>query len=307
MLPIAKRVSLPKQKLHYTTREKLKDLGMVTPALFLLALFTFYPLLYTLYLSFTKWNFIRPEKEWVGWKNYLWVFNNPDFYQVMKVTFLYTFFDVGLTMILGLLLALLLNKIARHYSIMRLLIFMPHYIAMVVCAMIFLWIFNTNYGILNQIIAFFGLEPVNWLLSPKTALWAIIIVTVWKSTGYAMMIFLAGLRGIPAEYYEAAKVDGATGWQRFWHITLPLLSPITLFLLVTSVIGSMQVFQSVDVMTGGGPLNSTKVIVYWIYETAFHEFRVGRSSALVVILFIILLTLTALMMKLSKRKVHYEG
>src|SRR5690606_28332793 len=153
----------------------------------------------------------------------------------------------------------------------------------------------------------FGIGKMEWLTNPKVALWPLIIVSVWKGVGFAMIIFLGGIRSIPVEYYEASSIDGANKIKQFFKITLPLLSPTTLFLVITNFISSMQVFQSIDIMTKGGPLNATNAIVYWIFKMAFDDFRIGRASALIVIFFIIIIVLTIVQFLISKKRVHYEG
>lgn len=292
---------------NYQFFEKLKDFSFAVPALIFLGIFIYFPLLYSLYISFTDWNMTRPVKKFVGFDNYEKLFNNDVFYEVLKVTFTYTIIDVVLTLAIGLLLALLFNSTKKIYNFMRSIVFMPYYISMVVAAMIFVWIFNSQFGLANSILGIFGLEPISWLTDPDTALWSLIVVSLWKGVGFAMLIFMAGLRGIPVEYYEASSLDGANKLRQFFHITLPLLSPITLFLVVTNFISSMQVFQSINVMTYGGPLNATKAMVYWIYEMAFTEFKTGRASALVIIFFLIIILLTIVQFWVSKKRVHYEG
>ncbi|ALS29925.1 ABC transporter [Paenibacillus sp. 32O-W] len=287
--------------------EYMKDFAFALPALAMLLIFIYYPLVNSFYLSFTNWNMTRPNKEFIGLDNYEKLLTGDTFYKVLGITFTYTVFDVLLTLGIGLMLALLFNVTSRFFNFMRSVIFMPHYISMVIVSMVFLWIFNSQYGLMNELLKFLGLEPVDWLTNPKTALWVLIVVSVWKGVGFAMIIFIAGLRGIPLEYYEASSIDGASKWTQFRKITLPLLSPITLFLVVTNFISSMQVFQSVDVMTNGGPLESTKAMVYWIYEMAFAEFRTGRASALIIMFFIMIVLLTVLQMYVSRKKVHYEG
>lgn len=287
--------------------ESLKDFSFAAPALLILGVFIYYPLLSSLYISFTNWNMTKPVKKFIGLDNYERLLQDELFYKVLRITFTYTVLDVVLTLAIGLGLALLLNVSKRIYNIMRSGIFMPYYISMVIASMIFLWIFNHQFGLLNKIIGVFGLEPVNWLQDPDTAIWTLLAVSVWKGVGFTMLIFLAGLRSIPLEYYEASSIDGANKFWHFLHITLPLLSPTTLFLVITNFISSMQVFQSIDVMTNGGPLDSTKAIVYWIYEMAFVNFRTGRASALVIIFFLIIILLTAIQMLVSRKKVHYEG
>lgn len=296
------------KRMSHNVMEKWKDFSFAVPALLFMGVFLYYPLAYSIYISFTNWNMTRPVKKFVGVDNYTRLLTNADFYQSLKVTFLYTLMDVVFTLSIGLLLALLLNVSAsRLFGFMRGVIFMPYYVSMVVAAMVFTWIYNGQYGLLNGIISWFGMDPVDWLTNPSTALPALVAVSVWKGVGFAMILFIAGMRGIPAEYYEAASIDGASKFRQFRNITLPLLSPMTLFLVITSFISSMQVFQSIDVMTNGGPLKATNAIVYWIYTMAFSEFKTGRASALVMILFVIILLLTLVQWLISRKKVHYEG
>lgn len=293
---------------RYAALEKWKDFLFALPALAFLGVFLYYPLGYSVYISFTNWNMTRPVKEFVGWSNYTRLLTNEDFYQSLQVTFVYTALDVAFTLGIGLLLALLLNVTSsRLFAFMRGVIFMPYYISMIIAAMVFTWIYNGQYGLLNRVVALFGIEPVEWLIHPQTVLPALVAVSVWKGVGFAMILFIAGIRSIPAEYYEAAAIDGASRIASFRRITLPLLSPMTLFLVITTFISSMQVFQSIDVMTNGGPLQRTNAIVYWIYTMAFTEFRTGRASALVMILFVIILVLTLAQWAISRKQVHYEG
>ena len=303
----AKAIQAKKRFSGYRFLESLKDFGFAVPALVFLLVFTYYPLMNSIYLSFTNWNMTRPVKSFVGFDNYATLLTHEDFAQVLKVTFTYTVFDVFFTLIIGLGLAMLFNVQSRIFNFMRSIVFMPYYISMVIASMVFLWIFNAEYGLANEIMKWVGLEPQNWLTNPDTVLSTLITVSIWKGAGFAMLIFIAGIRSIPIDYYEASSLDGASKLRQFWHITMPLLSPTTLFLVVTNFISSMQVFQSIDVMTNGGPLNASKAMVYWIYEIAFQDFRTGRASALVVIFFIIIILLTMLQFWVSKKRVHYEG
>lgn len=299
--PIKKKVS------RFKRIESFKDFSLAIPALLFLAIFTYYPLLFSVYISMTNWNLIKPVKKFVGFSNYTKLLQDEVFYKVLKVTFLYTILDVVLTLVIGLALALLFNKQSKAFSFMRSVVFMPYYISMVIASMVFIWMYNPDYGIINKALSLFGIESVQWLNDPKTALLAVVSVAVWKGIGFTMIIFIAGLRSIPVEYYEASSIDGASKWRQLIHITIPLLSPTTFFLLITSFISSMQVFQSVNVMTGGGPLEATKVMVLWIYTMAFEEFKAGKSSALVIIFFLIIIFFTIIQFAISKRKVHYEG
>lgn len=290
-----------------TVMEKWKDFMFAFPALALLGVFLYYPLGNSMYISLTNWNMTRPDKKFVGLDNYTYLLGHEDFYQSLRITFTYTVMDVVLTLAIGLLLALMFNVSSRMYAFMRGIIFMPYYISMVIAAMVFVWIYNGKYGLLNRVVSLFGIDPVEWLINPQTVLPALVVVSVWKGVGFAMILFIAGLRSIPTDYYEAAAIDGANRWTLFRYISLPLLSPMTLFLVITTFISSMQVFQSIDIMTNGGPLQSSNAVVYWIYTMAFSQFRTGRASALIMIFFVIILLLTALQWLISRKKVHYEG
>jgi multiple sugar transport system permease protein/sn-glycerol 3-phosphate transport system permease protein len=285
----------------------MRDFSFAIPALLALLAFVYYPLLYSFYLSFTNWSMTKPVKKFIGLDNYTYLLTSDKLYKSLQVTFTYTILDVAITISLGLLLALLLNSKTRLFGALRVFVFMPHYMSMVIVSIVFLWIFNSKYGLANVVLHALGLPSVDWLLSPGSALWVLVIVAVWKGVGFTMLIFISGLRSIPVEYYEASSLDGATWWPQFKHITLPLLSPTTLFLIITHFISSMQVFQSVDVMTNGGPLQATNAMVYWIYTMAFSEFKTGRASALVILFFIIIILLTMVQLFISKKKVHYEG
>jgi len=295
---------------NHRRREKAKDFLCVLPALGFFAAFVYYPIIDLFRISFTNWNLIRDKFDYVGFKNYKWLFAGSGFEKwldSLKVTFTYTFWEILITLIGGILLASLFNRESKAFSTMRSIVFMPKYIAISTSAIVFMWILHGQYGILNYVLALFGMENVNWLNSEKTALASVLILTGWRVVGYGMMIYLSAMKGISTEYYEAAKLDGASAYQRFRFITLPLLSPTTLFLFVTTFIASMKVFQSIDVMTSGGPYESTNVMVYWIYDLAFVQFRVDRAAVVSVTFFVILLVSTMATMKLSGKSVHYDS
>ena len=290
--------------------EQFKDLLCVIPALIFLVIFTYYPIVDLFRISFTDWNLIKDTYSYVGTKNWVWLFQGSGwetFLQSMKVTYLYTVGELTISLVGGILLALLFNRISKPFSAMRALVFMPKYIAVSTSAIVFLWILNGESGILDYILNQFGFESVAWTTSEKTALLSVLMLTSWRVVGYAMMIYLSAIRGISQDYYEAASLDGANGFQQFWRITVPLLSPTTLFLFVTTFISSMKVFQSVDVMTEGGPYGSTQVMVHWIYELAFKDFRVDRAAVVSCVFFIILVTFTAATLKWSNKSVNYDS
>jgi multiple sugar transport system permease protein/sn-glycerol 3-phosphate transport system permease protein len=217
--------------------------------------------------------------------------------------------------LVGILLALLFNRMTRTFNAFRAIVFMPKYIAVSTSAVVFMWILYApmagstgaqNEGILNFALKQFGIPGPRWLIDEKTALAGVLILTAWRVVGYAMMIYLSAMQGIPKDYYEASSIDGADGVQQFRYITVPLLAPTTLFLVVTTFVSSMKVFQSVDVMTGGGPYDATMVMVQWVYKLSFDSFRVDRAAAASVIFFLILLLCTVIQMKYGNKNVNYD-
>ncbi len=290
--------------------ERFKDFMCIMPAIFFLALFVYYPLLDLVRISFTNWNLLKDDYAFVGLKNYKWLFDGTGLKYLknsLSITALYTFWEVAFALIGGILLAMLFNRMTRYFNALRALVFMPKYIATSTSAIVFIWILNGPYGILNYVLKLFGIIGPNWLGSSETALTGILILTLWRVVGYSMMIYLSAMKGIPQEYYEAASIDGADGMNRFRFITMPLLAPTTIFLLVTTFISSMKVFQSVDVMTGGGPYDSTMVMVQWIYKLSFEDFRVDRAAVGSIVFFVILLLFTSLTMRYSNRNVNYDA
>lgn len=295
---------------NYRKRERTKDFLCVVPALGFFLAFVYYPIIDLFRIGFTNWNLIRDKYDYVGFKNYKWLFAGSGFEKwldSLRITFTYTFWEILITLIGGILLASLFNRESKTFSAMRSIVFMPKYIAISTSAIVFMWILSDQYGILNYVLGLFGISNVPWLNSEKTALASVLILTGWRVSGYGMMIYLSAMKGISPQYYEAAKLDGANAFQRFRYITLPLLSPTTLFLFVTTFIASMKVFQSIDVMTRGGPYESTNVMVYWIYDLAFVQFRVDRAAVVACVFFAILLVFTVATMRISNKSVHYES
>ena len=286
------------------------DFLFVLPALILLGVFTYYPIVKLVQISFTDWNLLNDTWKYVGLKNWQWLFAGSGAkyqWNSLKVTFLYSMGEILVTMVGGMLLALLFNRMTRSFGLMRAFVFVPKYVAMSSAAVVFLWILNTDSGVLNYLLQCIGLPAVDWLNQQSTALPSVLMLTGWRVIGYGMMIYLSAMMGISQEYYEAASLDGANGVQKFFRITLPLLSPTTLFLLVTTFLSSMKVFQSVDILTSGGPARSTEVFVYLIYRYAMVDFRMDRAATAAVMFFLILLVITVLTMKVSDRSVTYDS
>ncbi len=305
--------SAPVQKKpFFTARRKAKmvDFLMVVPALVLLAIFTYYPLAKLFQISLTDWNLLDDTWTFVGLKNWKWLFAGSGakyMWNSIKVTVLYTLGELTITIVGGMLFALLFNRMTRLFSAMRAIVFVPKYVAMSSAAMVFLVILNKDYGILNHLLNLIGLEGVDWLNTKSTALLSVLMCTGWRVIGYGMMIYLSAMMGISKDYYEAASLDGASSSQQFWKITIPMLSPTTLFLLVTTFLSAMKVFQSVDVLTSGGPSRSTEVFVYLIYRYAMEDFRMDRAATCAVMFFVILLIITISTMKVSNNTVNYDA
>lgn len=277
----------------------------ILPALLVISVFSIYPLLYSLRLSFYKWDFIGPMPEFVGTRNFERLYQVDEFWQVLRNTFYFSVGTVLLIVVISMVLALVLDMKLRSIAFFRSLYFIPHLTPMVAVATLWMFMYDPNDGIINALLGWVGIDGPPWLLSTTWSMPALIFMKTWKATGYYAVLFLAGLQAIPTDLYHAAKVDGATALQRIRHITLPLLSPTTLFVLVISIIGSFQDFDQVYVMTRGGPVGSTNVLVYYLYEQAFQLYRVGMGSAIAVVLLALLLTFTAIQLQLSRRWVHY--
>ncbi len=276
----------------------------LAPSFVHLIVFIFTPIVFAAYLSVHRWDIIVPDQPFIGLDNFKEMLSDPTFWNAFKNTFIYSL-NVPLGMIISLSVALMMHKRLKGVGFLRTLYFLPSVTSFVAIALVWMWIYHPSFGAANFFLNLVGLPPLQWLNSAQTAMISIIIFSVWLGLGYQMVIFLAGLQGIPDELYEAALIDGASGWKRFWRITLPLLKPTTFFILVTSLIGSFQVFTSVYVMTGGGPVRSTDVVVYHIYQAAWEQLRMGYASAMSWVLFIIIMIATWIQFKLMGREVEY--
>jgi ABC-type sugar transport system permease subunit len=266
------------------------------PSFVVLLVFAFYPVLFTLYMSFHQWKIIGTP-QFIGLQNFLEVLESQEFQVALRNTLIYSLVTVPVGVVLALSSALLLNQRLRARAFFRGVIFFPVLVPTVVIALIWVWMFSENYGIVNRLLEELGRQPRSWLANPTTALIVIMVMSIWKGFGYGMVIYLAGLQTIPATVFEAAVIDGASAWQRFWRVTLPLLNPTTLFVTVISFIGSFQVFDQVYVMTEGGPGYSTTVLVHYIYDLAYVRFRMGKACSAACILFLIILLFTWLQLR----------
>lgn len=277
----------------------------VLPALIGIGLFSLFPVFFSLRTSFYSWDLIAPNPTYVGARNFQRLWASAEFWQVLRNTFVFSIGTVILIVIISLILAMVMDVGLRGIKFFRALFFIPHLTPMVAIATLWMFMYDPEQGMINQALDFVGIDGPAWLQSTTWALPALIFMKTWKAVGYYTVLFLAGLQNIPQDLHEAAKVDGASFLQRVRHVTLPLLSPITLFIIVIAVIGSFQDFDQVFMMTQGGPVNSTTVLVYYLYEQAFQNYQVGLGSAIAVILLALLITFTSAQLWLARRWVHY--
>jgi multiple sugar transport system permease protein len=258
-----------------------------------------------LYYSFTEYDIINSPK-FIGFGNYNELFHDEQFWNSINVTLKYTFISVPLTLFLSLIFAILINQKIPFRGFFRTAMYFPSMISGVSMALLWFWVFNPQAGLFNYGLSLFGIDPIHWFLDEKYAMWALIIMSFW-GLGGGMLIFLAGLQGVPAHLLEAAKLDGAGRLRTFWNVTFPLISPVFLFQLIIGLIESFQVFTQAYTITQGGPNYSTWFYVYNIYVNAFKNFRYGYASAMSWILLIAVTIITFIIMKLSNRYVYYEG
>jgi multiple sugar transport system permease protein len=278
----------------------------LAPGLLHFLIFTLFAVAFAFYISFHKWNIIQPDKPFVGLDNYVRLFQDPRFLRAVTNTLTFMI-GVPLNLAAGLAVALLLNTKVRGQAIFRTMFYIPVVTPLVVSSIIWKWVYQGDYGLLNYYLLKFGLieHKIVWLANPDLALPALIIMMIWGGTGGTMVIFLAGLQGIPEEMYDAAKVDGANALQRLLYITIPLLRPTTFFLLITGVIGTFQIFTEVYIMTNGGPLNRTTTIGYYLYTKAFRELDMGYATAMAFVLFAMIFVFTLVQWKYTRGDVEY--
>jgi multiple sugar transport system permease protein len=275
----------------------------VLPSLVHLLIFLVVPLVFSLWLSFHDWKGPSFQNApFIGAENYQFMLGDTRFWNALRNSAYYTLLAVPIGMVVSLALAVLMNLKLRGSAFFRTLFFMPVVSSWVAVSVVWITLLDPNAGVINYLLSLVGLPGVNWLGDPNTAMLAIVLVATWKGAGFSMVIWLAGLQAVPKELHEAAAIDGAGAWQSFRFITLPLLAPTTFFLLITGVIGSFQVFSPVYVMTKGGPLDSTDVVVFRIFQRAFQEFKMGYASAQAWVLFAIIFALTLLQLWYMRRQ-----
>ncbi|MEK6647019.1 MAG: sugar ABC transporter permease [Candidatus Firestonebacteria bacterium] len=279
----------------------------ILPALSIIFIFHIVPALYALRISLYSWDMISSVKEFVGLKNYILLLYDKEFWKSLFNTVYFTLGVVPLSILISLVIALFLNTKIRGLSFYRSVYFLPVVTSMNAVAMVWLWIYNPDYGILNYLLGKIGISSQKWLLSPYLAMPAVILMSIWKSLGYNIVIYLVGLQNIPEEYYSAAQVDGGGRFAMLKHITVPLLMPTTFFIITVSFISAFHTFTQIYMLTpDGGPLKSTSLIVYYLYQNAFVFFKMGYASAMAFVLFIIMFLFTLLQHKFLEKRIHYE-
>jgi multiple sugar transport system permease protein len=297
-------------RFHLTLRQRRQMwayIFLILPLFFFIAI-RFAPTLFAMSVSLFRWDILSANKPWLGSKNYETLFADPVFWKSLTNTLFYVAFSVPAQLVIGLAFALLLQAVAHWKGFFRALYFVPFVTSTVAISWVWRWMYQPTFGPLNKLLALVGLPELKYLASPDQALPSIVVVLVWQALGFYVIIFLAGLEGIPVDFYEAAKIDGARVWELFRHITLPLLNPTIVFLTVIGTINGIQVFTQVLNMSYqgmGGPLDSTKSLVLFIYNQAFQSFKMGYASAVTVVLFAIILIITVIQLKVTTRRVEY--
>lgn len=288
-------------------RDMVAGLAFLAPSLLVLILFVYFPIVWAFGISFTNWQAGVSATNFVGVENYANTLTSAQFWNALRNTLYFMVLKLPIDIVLSLAVALLLNQRLRGMSFFRVAMFMPVVTSVVAAAAIWRVLYNPSFGVFNSVLTSLGLPTQRWLRDPNLAMPSVVLVALWKGLGYNIVIFLAGLQGISRVFYEAAEIDGATAWQRFRYITLPLLSPVTYFVLLIGVINSFKVFSLVHVLLpDAGPLNSAEVLVFYLYRLAFNQFRFGQAAAVSFILFAIVLGFTFLQQRFAEKRVHYE-
>ncbi len=287
-------------------REALEGYLGLLPWLIGFLLLTLGPILATVYFSFTQWKITEPPN-FIGLTNYMLMFTaDPQFWNALKVTFLYVLYSLPLKLVAGLGLSLLLNLKLAGMNFYRTVFYIPAVISGVAVSLMWMWLMQPDYGVINTLLGMVGVQGPGWFWDPAWALPSVAIMSIWNVGGSAV-IYLAGLQNIPPHLYEAAEIDGANRWYRFWRITIPLLTPTLFFQLVMEMIDSFRVFTQAFVITKGGPLGATYFYMLYLYEQAFQEFNMGYASALAIIITLIILVFTLIVNSTQKRWVYYEA
>lgn len=287
-------------------RNFLHGLLFLLPSILLFSIFVFYPMIRTIYLSFFLTNASGETTVFVGLENYLNMFTSSIFLKSIQSTFLFVLYTVPATIVISLFLAIIANEKLKGIGFFRTIFSSTMGISVAAASVFWMYLFNPTMGLLNQFLQSIGVESIGWLTDPAWALFSVSVTTVWMNIGFTFLVLLGGLQSIDSYLYESADIEGAGYFYKLKRITLPMLSPTLFFVLTVSIINAFQTFGQIDILTHGGPQNETNLIVYSIYREAFVNYQFGSASAQAVVLFILILLMTALQFKLGERKVHYQ-
>lgn len=301
-----KRKKIRKTGYHNQARQFGAGMLYLIPAFLFLGVFLFYPILKTLYFSFFEVTGSGEVGEFVGWDHYATLAQSEEFRKSMKGTFLFVLYTVPAEIIIALFLAVLASEKLKGIGFFRTIFASTMGVSVAAGATIFLFLFHPSLGVLNNVLELFGINGIEWLTSSKWALFAVAMTTVWMHLGINFIILLGGIQNVSQELYESAEIDGAGYWAKLFKITIPLTSPVLFFVSIIALIGAFQTFGQIDILTGGGPAGSTNIIVYSIYQEAFHYGNFGFASAQAIILFLIILVVTIFQFKYGEKKVHYQ-
>jgi multiple sugar transport system permease protein len=282
-------------------KENLISYALILPAALLLIIFVFRPIVYSLILSLQKYRLGFNIRSFIWLDNYNSLFLSADFWKSLARTFTYSIYMVVISIAAGLFLAVIIMEIKKAVTLWQIVFFLPVAATMAAMAVVWRFILDNNFGILNTLLRTFGYPTANWLKDPKTAMGAVIVISIWSNAGYAMIFFMAGLANIPSSLYQAASLDGTNRIQGFRYITWPLLSPTTLFIVIIMTKRALSSFDTIKVMTNGGPMNTTQVLSLLLYQEAFQFFNIGYASAIAIIFFILVLLLALIQLKFEKR------
>ncbi len=286
-------------------KDTIKFFLFISPWIIGFLLFILIPMGMSLYYSFTDWDVLTKES-FVGMANYAGLFQDPLFYKSLQVTGVYTLITVPLNVFLSLMTAILLNMEGRFMAFFRTLYYIPAVLSAVVVAILWQWIFNSKYGLLNDVLAKFGIEGPRWLSDPQWVMPALVIMSIW-GIGGGIIMYLAGLQAVPKDLYEAATLDGARFWKKLFHITIPSMSPIILFTFLTSLIATLQTFSQAYIMTSGGPNHATLFYAYYLYQNGVVYKKMGKACAMAWLFFIAVMLLSLVVLKVSGKVVYYES
>ena len=303
----ARAAAAPVEQSRWLTfRKQAPNYLFILPHFLFFAVFVVFPVIFGFWISFHHWEVVSPTKTFVGLENYQVLFQDDLFFKSVRNTFVFTIMTVVVEVILALLAALLVNQQFFGRTAVRVILFAPRVLSVATMALVWQWLLNRDWGFINYVLSLIGInESVNWLGDPGLVLPSISFATLWWVIGAPMIIYLAGLQGIPEHLYEAAKIDGANGWQQFRSITIPLLAPTTLFVVVTAFIGHMQAFGQIFAMTSGGPYYSSMTVVQHFYENGWRYYRMGYASAMAFSLGAMIMIVTVIQFKFLNKQVEY--